>query len=108
MSQRITISRAELEQRYVHQGQTMAMIAADLGCSVATVSNFLRRYAITTRDGRFRGCDIPRDLLVQLYSVERLRVRLIAERFGVQPATISNWRKRYGIPERPRLGVRRA
>ncbi|NTV65656.1 MAG: hypothetical protein HGA65_19275, partial [Oscillochloris sp.] len=103
MKQRITISEADLRQRYVDNGQTLMTIAAAIGCSAATVSNMLRRYGIATRDARFQAHDISRDLLFQLYMIERLPIKIIAERFGVHVGTINNRRRAYGIMPRPRI-----
>jgi DNA-binding Lrp family transcriptional regulator len=102
MRQQAIIDRHELQRRYVDDGQTLVVIAKQIGCSAATVSNILRRYGIPARDGRFQRRDIPQDLLVQLYSVERLPIKVIVARLGVSAGTISNRRRAYGIPQRPR------
>jgi transposase-like protein len=102
MSQHTTISAAELRRRYTDEGQTLASIAGQLGCSAATVSNMLRRHGIPARDARFRRVEIPRELLVQLYSVERLPIKAIIARLGVSAGTIANRRRAYGIPQRLR------
>jgi TyrR family helix-turn-helix protein len=103
MRVRAMIDQEELRRRYVEERQTIVVIAAQIGCSAATISNLLRRYGIPTRSGRFSRRDVPRALLVQLYSVERLPIRQIAERLGVSHGTIGNRRKAYNIPERPRV-----
>lgn len=102
MRPRITISAEELERRYITEGQNLASIAAALNCSTTTVSNLLRRHGIPAREGRKQKRDIPYAALAQLYSIERLPIRAIADRFGVQTGTINNRRKEYGIARRPR------
>jgi hypothetical protein len=104
MRQRVIISTEELRRRYQDEGQTLAVIAAELGCSTATISNLLRRHGITARAGRFprRRIVIPHERLAQLYSVERRLIKDIAQLFGVSMGTINNRRKAYGIPQRPR------
>lgn len=102
MSQHTIISAAELRRRYTDEGQTLAGIAGQLGCSAATVSNMLRRHGIAARDARFRPIEVPRELLVQLYSVEHLPIKAIVARLGVSAGTIANRRRAYGIPRRLR------
>jgi DNA-binding Lrp family transcriptional regulator len=105
MNMRVNIDREELRRRYVDEGQTLVAIAAQLGCSAATVSNMLRRDGIPRRRGYFPLRDIPREILVQLYSIERLPIKQIIIRLGVSAGTISNRRKAYGIPARPRANI---
>jgi DNA-binding Lrp family transcriptional regulator len=106
MSQRIVLSGVELRRRYVDEGQTLAAIAAQLGCSAATVSTMLRRHGIPARNTRFPAIDVPRDLLVELYQIERLPIAVVAARLGISAGTISNRRRAYGIPTRPRSNKR--
>lgn len=103
MRQRVNITPEELRQRYADAGQTIVVIAASLGCSPATISNRLRSYGIPTRPSRFfKRINIPREVILQLYWVERVEVREIAERLDVSTGTINNLRKGYDIPARPR------
>jgi DNA-binding Lrp family transcriptional regulator len=105
MNKRVIIEREELQHRYVNQGQTLVVIAEQIGCSASTVSNMLRRYGIPTRRGYFPRRDVPREILEQLYSIERLPIKQIIIRLGVSAGTIGNRRKTYGIPERLRPGA---
>lgn len=102
MTVRITLTCAELERLYVHEGLSQAKVAATLGCSVATIANRMRRCGITARDGRFKGRPLPAAILAQLYTDERLPLQSIAARLGVSVGTVHNWRRAYGIPTRTR------
>jgi DNA-binding CsgD family transcriptional regulator len=102
MKQRILIDRENLRRRYIDDGLTIKRIAAELGCSTATISNYLRRYGIRTRPSHFRARDIPRAQLIQLYSVEQLPLAAIAVQLGVSVNTIGNRLRAYAIPRRPR------
>ncbi|MBX0327244.1 hypothetical protein K2Z83_06060 [Oscillochloris sp. ZM17-4] len=97
------ITPEELRQRYRDSGQTLATIAAEIGCSAATVSNMLRRHGIPARPGRFpKRIHIPREVIVQRYSIERAPMKEIAEQLGISTGTLSALRKAYGIPQRAR------
>jgi DNA-binding CsgD family transcriptional regulator len=103
MRQRVNITPAELRERYTDAGQTLAAIAAELGCSTATVSNMLRRHGIPARPGRFaKHIHIPREVIVQLYCDKRMRIKEIAAQLGVSVGTLYNLRKAYHIPRRAR------
>lgn len=106
MNARIILSCAELQRLYHDERLGVAAIARLYGTSPATISNWLRRCGIPARSGRFIARDIPRDQLYQLYTVEQLPIRQIADLFGVSIGTINNRRRAYGIPGRGRKGPR--
>jgi transposase len=92
----------ELRRLYVDEGLGVVAIASRLGCSAATVSNWLRRCAIATRTGRFGTREVSRRQLERLYSVEGLTLRAIAAQLGVSIGTVNNRLNAYGIPRRRR------
>ena len=85
----------------------VAAIARQVGCSPATISNWLRRCAIPARSGRFRARSIDRCEFERLYLEEALPLVQIAAAFGVSIGTINNRRRAYGLPPR-RVQSRRA
>ena len=91
---------AELHRLYLEDGLGVVAVGRRLGCSAATISNWLRRCSIPTRSGRFQARAVSRALLEQLYSVEQLPLQAIAQRMGVSVGTINNRRRAYGIPKR--------
>ena len=93
-------SCAELHHLYIDEQLGVVAIGGKLGCSAATVSNWLRRCGIPTRSGRFQARVVSETLLEQLYSVEALPLHEIARRLGVSVGTINNRRRAYGIPKR--------
>jgi TyrR family helix-turn-helix protein len=101
MTPSITLPDAEIRALYT-TGQSTTALARRYGCSPTTVANRLRSYGITLRPSRFRSIPIPEAALRQLYLVEQLPIAMIAAVFNVSPGTISNRRRRYGIPIRPR------
>jgi transposase len=100
MAARTAPSCDELARLYTAEGLGVAAIARRFGCSAPTVSNWLRRCGIPTRTGRFRACDVPREQLVQLYSVEGRSLRAIAAQLGVSVGTVNNRLRSYGIARR--------
>lgn len=99
---------SELSRLYTDEGLGVAEIARRMGCSAPTVSNWLRRCGIPTRTGRFRAYDVPRERLVQLYSVEGQSLRAIAEQLGVSVGTVNNRLRAYGVPRRAATRARAA
>jgi uncharacterized protein YjcR len=106
MPAQISLSCDELRQLYLDQGLSQARIAAQLGCSAATIGNRLRRCQIPARDGRFQARPLPRALLELLYLHEALPLPAIAARLGVSVGSVHNWRRAYGIPTRARRTAR--
>lgn len=102
MAKRIRLDYDELRQLYVAEGWTMAQIARHLGCCAATVSQHLRASGVTPRSGRFPNSKITPEVLVQLYSEDRLPIAVIAAQLGVSIGTVHNRRRAYGlVPRRP-------
>lgn len=102
MQRLTTVSCPELHVWYEEERLGVAAIARRVGCSAATISNWLRRCGIPTRSGRFIAFPIDRDELKRLYSDEALPLAQIAVAFGVSTSTINNRLRTYGIPRRMR------
>lgn len=100
MPSRGTYSCDELRRLYLEERQGVAAIAARLGCSAPTISNWLRRCGVQTRTGRFRERNVSRELLEQLYRQDRLSLRAIAARLGVSIGTVNNRLRAYQIARR--------
>lgn len=106
MNARTVLSCAELQRLYLEERLGVADVARLYGTSPATISNWLRRCGIPARQGRFIAREIPAEHLYQLYVVEQLPIRQIADMFGVSIGTINNRRRAYGIPGRGKKGRR--
>lgn len=108
MAVRVACSCGELRRLYIDDGLGVVAIAARLGCSPPTVSNWLRRCGIPARASRFRARPVAHEELERLYSVEGLTLRAIAVRLGVSIGTVNNRLRAYGIPRRSARAGRRA
>jgi uncharacterized protein YjcR len=88
--------------RHWYEGERLgvAQIALRVGCSPATISNWLRRCGISARQGRFHTRMVDRAELERLYIIESLPIAQIAAHFGVSIGTINNRRRTYGLPKR--------
>jgi uncharacterized protein YjcR len=102
MQHRPTPSCPELRLWYEDERMGVAVIARRVGCSPATISNWLRRCGIPTRSAHFVAYPIDRDELQRLYLDEALPVAQIAAALGVSTSTINNRLRAYGIPRRRR------
>ncbi len=91
---------AQLRCWYEDEQLGVARIAERVGCSPATISNWLRRCAIPARQGRFQPLAIDHGELRRLYLDETLPLAEIAAAFGVSVSTINNRRRAYNIPKR--------
>jgi uncharacterized protein YjcR len=94
------ITCAQLHDWYEGEGLGVAAIAQRVGCSPATISNWLRRCAIPARSGRFQAIVVDRAELQRLYLDEGLPLAAIAAALGVSVSTINNRRRVFGIPKR--------
>jgi transposase-like protein len=83
-------------------GQSTVALARRHGCSPTTVAKRLRACGVPLRDTRFARIQVAEGLLRQLYLEERLPIGAIAARLGVSASTVSNRRRSYKIPIRPR------
>lgn len=104
----VPITKQLLEELYVRRGLTMAEVAAEVGGHPSRVGAALRRFAIAARPSgsrRLPGLEpLTRDLLVDLYVVQRLGSVTIARRLGGHPSRILHALHRFGIPTRVEAG----
>ena len=101
MPRRIELPCSELGASYL-AGATTPVLALHYGCSPATIAKRLRDCGIALRNARFLPITLPEVALRRLYREERRPIAEIAAYFGVSASTISNKRRLYGIPIRPR------
>ena len=99
--QRITLPCAELRSRYT-AGQSTTELARHYNCSAATIAKQLRACGVEVRRSRYVPIYVDEVLLRRLYLDERRPIKEIRARLGVSATTISNKRRLYGIPTRPR------
>ena len=112
------LTKEYYEKLYCEEGLSLADIAEGLGCGVPTVSNWLRRYGITTRSlplaQKLRHLknkpkhikhQHSKELYEKLYWQERLSITAIAKVLGCSTARVHFWLKRYNIPIRNRASA---
>lgn len=90
MPKKVDLSRSELEDLYAAQGKSLGEIASALGCSKATVANYVRRYGIASarRPGR-KPSPIPEQELRDAYVLGGRRLEELAGMFSCSVSTIS-------------------
>src|SRR5690242_3801608 len=91
----------DLASRY-QAGHSTISLARQHGCSPTTIAKRLRACGITLRDARYAPIPVSEGLLRKLYLEERLPLGVIAACLGVSVGTVSNRRRSYNIPIRPR------
>lgn len=101
MPPRIELPCDELQRLY-GAGQSTSVLARRFHCSPTIVARELRRCAIGVRRARFQAVPIPEALLRMLYTDQHLPISEIGRMLGISPSTITNRRRAYGIPARPR------
>ncbi len=102
MARPVAIDCTELRHLYEEQKLSTVILSRRYTCSPTTISKHLRACGIPVRPSRFQPVYVPADELRQLYEVERLPIREIAQRLGISTGTIANRRRTLGIPNRPR------
>lgn len=100
------ISKEQLRTLYVHQGLPKKAIARQLGCSDTTVAAAIRHFRLV-RDDQTKITAGGRQLIVDLYTRERLSARAIAERTAASRDAILEVLRTAGVPLRGR-GARAA
>jgi transposase-like protein len=86
-------------------GSSTVALAQRFGCSPTTIAKCLRSSGVALRRARFAPIPIDAAELRRAYLDERLPIAQIAARFGISPGTVSNKRRAFGIPLRPRRRV---
>lgn len=99
------LDRHWLVDAYLTRRLAIDEMAAEAGCSAAHIRNELRRHGVhrrrapTAREG---WMELTPDVLHQLYVVEELTLREIAERAGGSDGRVLKALRRAGIARRPR------
>lgn len=106
MSRRFEIDPDEVRHLYEDKHMGVVALAERYGCSPTTISKRLHEYSVQVRCTRFEPRNVPEETLRQLYEVEHLPIKEIAERLGVSVSTIGNRRRALGIAVRPRIRKR--
>lgn len=103
----LAISKDQLERLYNDQRLSSPQIAKIVGASVAGIGGLLRKYSLSRNRSEAcqiaqgkRRLDLPKELLEQLYWIERLSIPQIAKRLGVNDRTIWMRFQLYQIPVR--------
>ncbi len=101
MPRHVSLPNKEICAAYLAGSSTVAL-AQRFECSPTTVAKCLRSNGVALRHARFAPTPIDAAELRRAYLDERLPIAQIAARFGVSPGTVSNKRRAFGIPLRPR------
>lgn len=94
-----------LRRRYVTEGATVAVIAAEAGVSEATVLRAMRRAQVATdksrqHQARFTHA-LTRDVLEQQYVTEGRSAAAVARQVGCSAQTVLTALRRHELPVRP-------
>lgn len=79
-----------LRREYVEKERTVSEIGENLGCGDSTVSRWLNRHGVKTRDGEYKPVlsESDKNEVVRLYEEEYLSMEKIADRFGCSTGPI--------------------
>ena len=86
-----------LRERYIEEGLSSSEIGKIVGCCSPTILNFLKKFHIPTRVSSFDGSTLTRELLVELYEVNLLTMKQVAEIVGCKEGTISDYLHKFNI-----------
>lgn len=88
-----------LEELYVNRGLTLEGVGEELDCGPQTVSRWLKKTGIGTRDsGKRPVAELDdEDRLRRLHKQQGLSIVEIAEMFDCGTATVSRWLRKHGI-----------
>lgn len=102
MPKRVNIERSVLEHLYVDQGKSLAEVASVLGCSRATVANYVRRYGLdTNRTGKVgrRRVSISEEELRESYVREGMHLGELTGAFSCSESLVSARIREWGLRE---------
>jgi len=93
---------AWLREQYIEEERSIRDIADECGCSCATVSDWLRRHGIETRNGGDKPITQLRDeaWLREQYVKQERTSRDIADECGCSKSTVLRWLKKHGVEAR--------
>jgi transposase-like protein len=95
-----------LRKMYVKREKSTTEIADELGCGNKTVSQWLQKHDIETRDrgGQYRNDYLWRDeeTLREMYIEKEMSTRGIADELGCGSRTVSDWLNKHNIETRGR------
>jgi transposase-like protein len=100
------LTRALLDELYVHRCQPLRIIGRNLGYAEKTLTAALEEFGIPIRrPGSWRSnfgprTEFPRDVLVELYEDQELTIEAIAELFDISPAIVRQRLHEQGLPVR--------
>lgn len=101
------LTKEYLQRRYQRDGASLETIAAEVGCTHATVRRHLIRHGLAprapvpTRPRRPLADLLTAEVLEQLYVREQLTSIEIAAAFGCSHVSVLDYLRRHGIPRRP-------
>lgn len=93
-------SKEEMELLYYQKQLTISQIAEHLQIGATTARGWLRDYNIATERGRGQFIALkkpPKELLEQLYIVEGLSTRDVAQRLSVSKHTAAAWLREHNL-----------
>lgn len=100
MPKKVNIDRTVLEQLYVAEGKSPSEIAGALGCSKATVSNYINRYGISrSAHGETGTAPVCEEKLRAAYVYEGKHISELAAMFGCSVSTISSYLKKWKLKD---------
>ena len=95
------LTKKYLTEEYINKDLSLVEIAQDIGCSIGTVGNFIKRHNLTKNESIEKT--LTEEKLSNLYIDQNMSVYSIAKMFGMKyTATISKLLVKYEIPLRPR------
>lgn len=94
------LTKKYLVEQYINKDLSLGEIAQDIGCSIGTIGNFIKRHNLTKNESIEKT--LTEEKLSDLYLIQNMSVYSIAKMFGMKyTATISKLLVKYGIPLRP-------
>lgn len=86
-----------LHNQYIIMGKSAEQISEETGLGLRTLREYIHNFGLNTKNGKeTRG--ITKEVLNQLYLVEKLTTQEIANKFSIQNSTVSLLLKRFNIP----------
>ncbi|GEM_PF-4369458 len=95
-------SKEELENLYVTQKLSVMKIAKKIGVAEDTIKHWIISYGLEykAKGPRKKLIGITKNDLIQLYSIQKLSTRQIANKYNTTKTVITYWLRKYNIPIR--------